>query len=98
MRIDDKLLTNLNSSNVSFNGWEKAPEHGVFSSTWDKINLDLDEYSGKKFTYAFAMLCANDVVYGEAQVPTPEPGTILLMGVGALGACFIRRRTRSVSM
>ena len=93
---------------VSFSGWASYADSTatvtnglgpVLTATWDFTSLtagwNLDQYRGQKFTYAFALSCANDVLYGESQVPTPEPGTMLLMGAGALGAAFMRRRAKA---
>lgn len=71
----------------------------TLSVTWDLSGLsgggwNLDQYSGKDFTYAFALSCANDVIYDTGAVPTPEPGTVLLMAAGGLGMLLLSRRTR----
>lgn len=71
----------------------------TLSVTWDLSGLsgggwNLDQYSGDNFTYAFALSCANDVLYGTSSVPTPEPGTILLMAAGGIGVFLLNRRTR----
>ncbi|MFP5222352.1 MAG: PEP-CTERM sorting domain-containing protein [Acidobacteriota bacterium] len=90
---------------VEFDGWDKISDLtkinsslGVGSSTWDlsKIGgIDLTALMGKDITYAFTMTCANDILFDQTQVPTPEPGTMLLMGVGILGAGYLRRRTKA---
>lgn len=71
----------------------------TLSVTWDLSGLsgggwNLDQFSGKDFTYAFALSCANDVIYGTGAVPTPEPGTILLMAAGGLGMLLLNRRKK----
>lgn len=71
----------------------------TLSVTWDLSGLsdggwNLDQFSGGQLTYAFALSCANDVIYGTGAVPTPEPGTILLMVAGGLGMLLLNRRTK----
>lgn len=86
---------------VEFDGWDKISDLNAFgegSSTWDlsKIGgIDLTALMGKDITYAFTMTCANDVLFEQSRVPTPEPGTMLLMGVGILGAGYLRKRTKA---
>jgi len=75
----------------------------TLSVTWDLSGLsgggwNLDQFSGKDFTYAFALSCANDVVYGTGTVPTPEPGTILLMAAGGLGLLLLNHRTKRIRL
>ena len=44
------------------------------------------------FDFGWQVSCANDVTYGTVDYPTPEPGTMLLVGLGAAGVAFMRRR------
>lgn len=91
---------------VDFDGWDKIGNLtkesnflGLGSSTWDlsKIGgLPLIALAGQEITFAFTMACANDVLYDQTLVPAPEPGTMLLMGLGVLGFGFLRRRRRSL--
>ena len=83
-------------------GVRPAKSTDVLTMTWDLSGLlagglDLELYSGKTIRYGFALTCANDVLFGQTTVPTPEPGSLLLMGAGALGAAMLRwRRARSL--
>lgn len=90
---------------VGFDGWDSLREltslsnsTAVGSSTWDLSGLggiDLDKFSGKDIIIAFTMTCANDVLFEHTNVPTPEPGTMLLMGLGIIGVGYLRKRSRS---
>lgn len=91
-RIDDRLLTGLSGTPVAFNGWVQTPGPGDFTALWSGLNIDAGASAGSDFTYAFAMLCANDVVYGDASVPTPESGTFVLVLVGLLAMVVLFRR------
>ncbi len=82
---------------VAFDGWRSFSEvsgGGVVTSTWD-LHLDLSGYSGQGFVYGFTISCANDVLFGEATVPTPEPASIVLAGIGLLGLCGLRKRAKA---
>lgn len=90
---------------VGFDGWDSLDEltslsnsTAVGSSTWDLSGLggiNLDSLKGKEIIIAFAMTCANDVLFEHTKVPTPEPGTMLLMGLGILGVGYLRKRART---
>lgn len=90
---------------LSFDGWDTIDRKNANkneltggykygSSEWSGFALDLSQFSGDKFTYAFTMTCANDVLFGESAVPTPEPASMLLMGAGAMGLAIFRRKAR----
>lgn len=82
---------------VTFSGWEQyLGWNETGTSTWSDFALDLSGYSGT-FTYAFAMTCGNDVLFGESTIPAPEPSTFILFGLGGLGVvCYARRKRRSL--
>lgn len=89
---------------LDFDGWDTIDRkyanknemtgYKYGSSEWSGFAIDLSALSGEAFTYAFTMTCANDVLFGQSMVPTPEPASMLLMGVGALGAAAMRRRMK----
>jgi hypothetical protein len=78
-------ITGLSDSAVGFNG-----------GTHNSVSLDLSSFlaHGTEFTAHFTMGCGNDNLMGEGVV-TPEPATMVLMGIGLLGIGFgIRRKTK----
>lgn len=90
---------------VGFDGWDSFSEldrlsksTAVGSSTWDLSGLggiDFSKLMGKEIIIAYTMTCANDVLFERPRVPTPEPGTMLLMGLGILGVGYLRKRARA---
>lgn len=52
----------------------------------------LDITTSHSWAFHWAMTCGNDVIEGAAPIPNPEPSTLLLCGVGLLGAVYFRKR------
>jgi len=79
---------------VTVSEWIKDTSGMPGTTTWSGIDLDLLAYEGDTFTYAFAMTCANDVLFGKAMVPSPEPSSFLLLGFGGLGLLLYGRKRK----
>ena len=97
VRIDARELSGLTGASATFGGWITAPSNMPGSgatASWSGLSIDMDAIEGQPFTYAFAMLCANDVLYGQVNAPAPEPGTMVLMGLGVVAAAVMRKRMR----
>lgn len=62
-------------------------------SSFAEGGLDL---GGKDIILAWGTTCANDVLYEQVNNPVPEPGTIILLGIGLAGIGLVRKRKRTI--
>ena len=99
-------LANLDSANeynsdIFFSGWgsdwdntgDTPFTNKYYYATWT-FNTPFELAGGSTLTYGFALTCANDVLKYQITVPSPEPGTALLLGFGLLGLGAAARRKR----
>ncbi|EPR30540.1 PEP motif putative anchor domain protein [Alkalidesulfovibrio alkalitolerans DSM 16529] len=96
-RYDHPVKADLGDSELlgyaEFSGWRNSKPNTstTYTALWDLSNSPIFfGGNGGEFIYGFALTCANDVLYGTGPVPTPEPGTMLLL-LGGAGAMFARR-------
>ncbi len=66
--------------------WVLDPTNKTLTITFDSLGMSYDAIG-----YHWTMACGNDVVEGGGK-PVPEPGTLILLGLGVLGLGMARLR------
>lgn len=80
---------------ATFSGLSVPKINGVSTVSYNFAQSAID-LSNQNFILGWTVNCANDVVY--QQVPVPEPGTMMLLGMGMLSlAVFGKRRMNKVA-
>jgi hypothetical protein len=86
-QLVDLSQEGLNSENLGNMGsWTTSDNQLIFN-----IN-DNNYLTGSDFGFHWDMSCANDVIEGGVSAPVPEPGTMMLFGIGMLGLAVYGKR------
>lgn len=96
--LDSALNANSTASTYlgnALNGWTFNLSAGTntVEAHWNLLD-GISLRGATDMLVSFGPSCANDIYYEDVRVPNPEPGTMLLMGIGVAGVAFMRKRTR----
>jgi hypothetical protein len=73
---------------VTFGGWQD----GLVSFSFGNQNYQGIPLVGSQFAIGWTVNCANDVIYEELNHQVPEPGTLLLLGLGIISLAVMNRK------
>jgi len=91
----DSALPSSSIGSASLTGWNFFPSNPAdIEAIWN-LGQGINLGNAKDILVAWGPSCDNDVYFENVAVPNPEPGTVLLMGIGAAGVAFLRRRRNS---
>ena len=85
------LLSDSVVSEYGLAGWDNDNKHYAVSFDLSSVIADADLY-GKNFYTHFTMGCGNDNMIGEGTAPVPEPGTMMLLGIGMMAMAIYGKR------
>lgn len=89
-------LTNLSDDAAADDGYVTAGGGHLKGHSHNIVSLDLSFLNpNTTITAHFTMGCGNDNLMGKGTTSVPEPGTLLLLGIGLLGLAGLRGRKRS---
>jgi hypothetical protein len=81
---------NLQSANLgNIGSWSTSGNQLIFNIA------DNSYLTGSDFGFRWDMSCANDVIEGGASAPVPEPGTMVLFGLGMAGLAIYGKRRQN---
>jgi hypothetical protein len=85
--------SNVDLTNVATALFDNSHIPDPFPYLAYQISLEsLGLFGGETIGLKWGMSCANDTIEGAVTVPTPEPGTVILLGLGLTGLLARARR------
>jgi hypothetical protein len=82
--------------NFSGTGYFYNEVEGFLTYAFNLDDLGLSADEAQDLGFRWSMTCANDIIEGGVHwEPVPEPGTMLLFGMGLIGLCAVGRKKLS---